>query len=421
MRTQTAIGIIALLTIFYFSFSSRSLINTANQMIVHDLPFTQTSIPTSTPTISNKPLASVPISAFLYSRHDAGSEGPSGHIVALTTATTSLYHISSAYDFSSASYSRMSGKIVYVSDHGTDFLILLNKGIQHVLLQAPTNFGYKGAVLSANGDRIAYVRTILDTSTHTQQIELWQIHSDGSENKLVSRDILSHMPKINNDIYLLGWSQDVQRVFFIPICHCDAPISKTTYSIHTITGEIKEEKQSLLGAISPDGSRALLTKHSYIDYVNERSVDMGEDGIFLMDLKNGTETKIITDSKRSFGSAVWSPDGTQILYSAARKEEIQSSGFDGSPYHSLTHYALYTIGLDMGKEKKILDIPDGSSLKDFLPAQLAWINPSTIAYVVFNEMEPGAEALFTLDITANGTPRLIDSSDGFYILGEYYP
>ena len=389
----------------------------------------QPQVPSQMTTTS---LSAVPPAAFLYSRNnDPTGNDRSVDIVAATDATTSLYHLSGySSALSSASYSRTSGRVAYVAsiNEPTDvpndlpketFLMLLDRGVLRVVSKATAQSAFVGEglgspVLTPDGSRIAY--TYSHVSATTTHVELWQIQSDGMNNKIVSSDVLPQMPLGNNGIQILGWSPDGQRIFFKPFCACDRPTATSTYSINSTDGKI--EMGHDMDAVSPNGLTALLVKHSYVGADNK---DISEDGIFLVDLNNGTEKRLLVDSIRSFGQMAWSPDGTHVLYSAAHKGEIQYSGFDGSPYRSLDQYSLYTLDLSSAVEKKILDFS-----KTWLPTQVFWINSRQIAYIV--DKEPNLcctidyRRLYTLDLSANTPSHLIDSSDsdGITILGEYH-
>jgi len=373
----------------------------------------------------------VPSSALLYVRHGEfglySSNDRSGYVIAATqsgtsVSTTSLYRVASYFVSEYASYSRATNRIVYVDakedilsgETNQSSLTLFDKGASRVLVQAPAGWKFEGPILSADGTHVAYVRS--DNTLSTTHVELWGINADGSDNKIISPDILSHVPPMNDGVDILGWSPNNQKIFFRPISHSDRPSDTVVYSINISSREIKVEHD--LYATSPDGLTSLLIKNSR---VGADSKDVGEDGISIVDLKSGIEKNIITDATRSFGRVAWSPDGTKILYVAARKGSIELSGFDGSPHRTLDQYALYTFDLASDKERKILDFPT-----TWWPTQIFWASPSSVAYVV--DRNPSAcctfdySRLYMLTISNEmHAPQLIDSADidGISILGEY--
>ena len=66
-------------------------------------------------------------------------------------------------------------------------------------------------------------------------------------------------------------------------------------------------------ALSPDGTRALLSKHTQ---------ELGGEALWLLDMSRGTSTRFELDRTAYNGNAIWSPDGHKIIFGSARAGQM---------------------------------------------------------------------------------------------------
>ncbi len=239
--------------------------------------------------------------------------------------------------------------------------------------------------ISPDGERIVYVRNSMDVMTDRTRGRLWSLDIDGGNHRpLTSGDVGEGSPRWSPDgtrlLYVAGdegtpqlwvrymdtgqvarltqltqapdglsWSPDGQRIAF--------------------TMPVPEEQEPFVKPpAKPDGATwadppRVITK---MLYRNDGS-GFREDAyrqIFLLSAEGGTPRQI-TDGPYDHGAPIWTPDGTQLIFSANRREDR-----DDQPRNS----ELYAVPAAGGATRQLTDRygPDNSPAISRDGKWLAW-------------------------------------------------
>jgi dipeptidyl aminopeptidase/acylaminoacyl peptidase len=239
--------------------------------------------------------------------------------------------------------------------------------------------------ISPDGERIVYVRNSMDVMTDRTRGRLWSIDIDGGQHRpLTSGDARESSPRWSPDgtrlLYVAGeegtpqlWvrymdSGQIARLTQLTRAPGGLSWSPDGRSI-AFTMTVPEKPEPFVKpAAKPDGATwaeppRVITKMLY------RSDGSGfrEDAhrqIFLLSAEGGTPRQV-TDGPYDHGTPVWTPDGTQLIFSANRREDS-----DNQPRNS----ELYAVPASGGDVRQLTDRygPDSSPAISSDGKWLAW-------------------------------------------------
>ena len=154
---------------------------------------------------------------------------------------------------------------------------------------------------SPTGEKIAFV------STRTQEVEVWTMNPDGSEQEMITTDGFGD--------YVPSWSPDGTRIAFAS------------------TRAHRDEIMARNGGELPDYVKQVFA------IMEELEEPDGDGDIFIIDVATREMSRITTDTAHDWHPA-WSPDGQWIAYISdkAGNRDIWVMRADGTDQRQITHH-----------------------------------------------------------------------------------
>lgn len=296
-------------------------------------------------------------------------------------------------------YSRQAGRIVYDDDDSL-WVLDLGKGSESIL---STEQYIESPVISRDGAEIAYS---LIRGLQVEAAQLWTIHADGSENRL----LIDHTEAYITDpgpfrLIPVAWSLDRSRIYMTTTTDSEAtPVGMYVADVSAGSIEKALTPQVTLWDLSFSADRTRIAYRTF-QWVPVQG-SMPEVGppftLQVTDLATGATTILQESDSFEYSDPVWSDDGNHIAYS------VRSRQLGGE-------IGLFSIELATGAAIRLVPGSEGKYLRPW-----AWLSDDRLVYTEENTGSAvGANSLATLyTIKIDGSDQHeIDASASVIVLG----
>jgi Tol biopolymer transport system component len=238
---------------------------------------------------------------------------------------------------------------------------------------------------SADGSKIAFTRTYLDSNNHN---EIWMMNPDGS-----------HQQSLGINGFASDWSPDGTRLVYISN-------KSGNYEIYTSAFDGTDEQQltftpeksETFAIWSPDGSQIAFSA-SYGELGTEQNLQTYE--IYTME-KDGTDVQQLTHNQAYDDHARWSPDGTMLVF---------ESDLDQSD-----HSEIYLMDVDGTHLRRLTNTPaDANAINPVWQPSMVTLLPPTAVVI---SPTPTSESKPILDPFIKSDQKLGDGQSFSIALGD---
>lgn len=268
--------------------------------------------------------------------------------------------------------------------------------------------------ISADGQRIAYVRNFKDIMTDGNRSNIWLINADGSNNRPLTTG--------NQNDYAPRWSPDGTRLLYL-----SAQDGKTQLYLRWLDSSAEQKLTNLTqspGNIhwSPDGSRIAFsmavdvtpptlaklpkapqgakwtTPPTYVDRLNYKADGAGFlphsfQQLFVISAQGGHPRRLTEGEFNHGGSFSWTPDGQQLIFAANRHDDGQ---------YEPANTEIFELDIATGNLRQLTDRVGPDNAPRVSP------NGQQIAYVGYDDRYQGYQLPRIYIMNRDGSnPRMI--------------
>lgn len=296
-------------------------------------------------------------------------------------------------------FSPEAGRIVYYADNSL-WILELGRTSQRILSGQPF---IESPIISSDGARIAYS---LVSGPPAEDVQLWTVNADGSENTLVDGDTGQYITDPGPfRLVPAAWSLDHSKLYMTTTTDSEAtPVGLYVADVAAGTFEKALTPQVTLWdlSFSPDRSRIAYHTFQWIP-VQDSMPEVGPPfTLQVTDLATGATTVLQESDSFEYAHLVWSQDGEHIAYS------VRSRQLGGE-------IGLFTLDLATRSAVRLVPGSEGKQLRPW-----AWLSDDRLAYSEENEysgtgFDPLA-SLYTIKIDGSDKHE-IESADSILVLG----
>ena len=274
--------------------------------------------------------------------------------------------------------------------------------------------------VSPDGQSIVYVRRSFEIMSDTGRADLWEVSVDGDFHRPLSADSgRSTSPRWSPDGRKLAFfSRDTGssqiHVRWMDTRHTTV-ISKLQQSPSDLawspdgqwlafTMEVKKKTKPIAKRrTAPEGARwadapVTVTTTRY-QYDGRGIVDPAHRHVFVIPAEGGIARQLTEGDFNHFGKLAWTPDSTEIFFSADRSEDWELSSDEAD---------IYAVALANGRIRRVTDFPGAERNPVMAP------NGKTLAFS-YEQRRPLAftpNRIALLDLQTQGMTILTDKLDG---------
>ncbi|MDX1482234.1 MAG: S9 family peptidase [Woeseiaceae bacterium] len=293
--------------------------------------------------------------------------------------------------------------VTFAVQHGDEPAVLRNVDVFDLEIASDVQ-------ISPDGRRVAYVRNSMDIMTDSARSNLWIVDVEGGEH----RPLLSGPQNYSSP----RWSPDGGRIAYVTAVgdrgaeiHArwmdsgqTAMLTNLPESPSSITwspdGEwiafsmfVPAEKTTLASPpAKPEGAQwaepAIVIDRLYYRADGRGYLDTGNTHLFVVSADGGTPRQLTSGNYNHGGDLAWSPDGSQIVFSANRLDDYE--------YHPVQS-ELWSVDVESRDLRQLTDRDGPDAAPTFSP------NGELIAYLGFDDRKMGYQHTGVYVMDADGS------------------